>query len=207
MRAGAYLLAWCRRFGRSLVSLQVWSFAGLGELVAEPEFESFVSARYGALVRRAYMLTGDVESARDLTQSALARLYPRWRRLRDPGAAEPYVHRIMLTLLLNGRRRSEPEVRGNLEDADRHDSRRPDPLGVIDDRLAFEALVTRLTPIQRAVLVLRYCDDEPISEVARALGCSESAVKTHTRRAVDRLRLNGALDRQEGKGHARSGED
>jgi hypothetical protein len=41
---------------------------------------------------------------------------------------------------------------------------------------------------QRAVLVLRYCEDLPEAEVAEILGCSVGTVKTHAHRGVAALR-------------------
>ncbi len=51
---------------------------------AEPEgFRDFVVARSPRLVYTAYLLTGDVHLAKDLVQSALARTWPHWERVRD----------------------------------------------------------------------------------------------------------------------------
>jgi RNA polymerase sigma factor (sigma-70 family) len=51
-------------------------------------------------------------------------------------------------------------------------------------RRALAALPAR----QRAVLVLRYFEDLPEAQVADLLGCSVGTVKTHTSRAIRRLR-------------------
>ena len=60
------------------------------------------------------------------------------------------------------------------------------------DRQALGALVrqalTTLPRRQRAVLVLRYCEDLPETEVAELLGCSAGAVKTHAHRGLRALR-------------------
>jgi RNA polymerase sigma-70 factor (ECF subfamily) len=45
------------------------------------------------------------------------------------------------------------------------------------------AAVLELPIRQRAVVVLHYLDDLPVSEVAAVLGCSEGTVKTHLHRA------------------------
>jgi RNA polymerase sigma factor (sigma-70 family) len=57
-----------------------------------------------------------------------------------------------------------------------------------------EALA-RLPGQQRAVLVLRYCEDLPEAEVASLLGCSAGTIKTHAHRGLRALRqLLGAPD-------------
>jgi RNA polymerase sigma factor (sigma-70 family) len=46
-----------------------------------------------------------------------------------------------------------------------------------------------MDPRDRAVLVLRYFADRTVAETAADLGMTESAVRTRTSRAVDKLRL------------------
>ena len=49
--------------------------------------------------------------------------------------------------------------------------------------------LARLTPKQRAVLVLRFYEDRTEVEAAEALGCSVNTVKSQTRHALERLRV------------------
>lgn len=44
-------------------------------------FEEFVVARRGALLRTAYLLTGNHHYAEDLVQSALIKVVPKWQRI------------------------------------------------------------------------------------------------------------------------------
>ena len=53
------------------------------------DFEEFVIARRGALLRTAYLLTGKHHDAEDLVQSALIKVVPKWGRIKDH--PEPYV--------------------------------------------------------------------------------------------------------------------
>ena len=58
-----------------------------------------------------------------------------------------------------------------------------------DDRLVLRAALARLTPKQRAVLVLRYFEDLTEVQTAAVLGCSAGTVKSQTRHALERLRV------------------
>jgi DNA-directed RNA polymerase specialized sigma24 family protein len=49
--------------------------------------------------------------------------------------------------------------------------------------------LARLTARQRAVLVLRFYEDQTERETARALKCSVNTVKSQTRHALERLRV------------------
>lgn len=170
-------------------------------MAAHPELAEFVAGRYRALVHRAYLLTGDVEAASDLVQSTLERLYPRWGRLRDGAAVDAFVYRTMLRLYLNNRRGSQRSRHVEARAAGQKAGTTPDPSGAVVDRLVIEDALGALTAIQRTVLVLRYWDDLPVSQVAELLRCSESTVRTHTQRAIERLRLGGILIDSPGGGH------
>ena len=61
-------------------------------------FERLVRDRSSAMKRTAYLLTGDHYLAEDLLQAALTKTYLRWGTLRDQGAAEAYVRRVMASI-------------------------------------------------------------------------------------------------------------
>jgi hypothetical protein len=65
---------------------------------ATANFEVFVRARTPALLRSAFLLTGDQQLAEDLVQSALARTHRSWDRLHAAGNAEAYTRRTMYHL-------------------------------------------------------------------------------------------------------------
>ena len=56
------------------------------------------------------------------------------------------------------------------------------------DRLTLREALLRLTPRQRAVLVLRFFEDLTEVQAADVLGVSTSTVKSQTRVALQRLR-------------------
>jgi len=59
----------------------------------DEEFSAFVEARRTGLVRSAYLLTaGDTHFAEDLVQTALARLYLAWPKVRRAGTETAGMH-------------------------------------------------------------------------------------------------------------------
>ena len=54
---------------------------------AREEFRTYVVARSAALLRTAYLLTGNRADAEDLLQTALAKTYLSWDRIRDREAS------------------------------------------------------------------------------------------------------------------------
>lgn len=148
-------------------------------------FAAFVAARHLALLRTARLLTGDWQTAEDLLQTALARTYLRWARLRSVEAAEPYVRKVLVTTYATWWRR---RWRGELPTATLPDSAGPDPYDSVDHRDRVERAVATLPRRQRAVVVLRYYEDLPESEVAALLGCSVGTVRSQASRALAKLR-------------------
>src|SRR5262249_49154123 len=73
-----------------------------GEAVA---FAQFIEARQQALQRTAWLLTNDWALAQDLVQTALARSWPYWGRIRRGDDPEIYVRRVMVNTWATWRRR------------------------------------------------------------------------------------------------------
>ena len=143
------------------------------------DFEEFVVARRDALLRTAYLLTGDHHDAEDLVQSALIKVVPKWTRIQ--GHPEPYVRQVLARESVNRwRARRWREVTTDAVPESVHKDR--------TDRIALLEDLRRLSRRQRAVLVLRYFDDLTEAETATALGISVGTVKSHARDALARLR-------------------
>ncbi|WP_433294653.1 SigE family RNA polymerase sigma factor [Actinoplanes sp. CA-030573] len=153
---------------------------------ADEEFDLFVRARTHALLRSAYLLTGDQQLAEDLVQSALTRTHQSWKRLHDTGNAESYARRTMYHLQVSWWRRPRvaESMPGQMPDRATGD----DHARAVSLRLALRAALLRLTPRQRAVLVLRFFEDRTEPEIADVLGVSVGTVKSQTSKALARLR-------------------
>jgi len=146
------------------------------------DFEEFVVARSSALLRMAYLLTGQDADAEDLLQRALIKAVPVWSRIQgDPTA---YVRKIMVRENISRwRTRRWREVL-----VDRH-TEPPASIPSTDERLMLADALSQLAPRQRAVVVLRYYEDLTEVETARVLGIAVGTVKSQHRDAVARLRV------------------
>ncbi len=154
---------------------------------SEREFREFVAARAGALFRSAYLLTGQREQAEDLLQTVLARVARRWRQIHlQP---EAYARRALYheqvsrwRLLSWGRETAAGAV---------PDAAAPgDEAAAVDLRVSLAAALRRLTPRQRAVVVLRYLEDLAETDVAAVLDVSVGTVRSTAYRALARLRAD-----------------
>jgi RNA polymerase sigma-70 factor (sigma-E family) len=167
-------------------------------LARDDEFAEFVAARYAALVRTGLLLTGDRGNAEDLAQSALIRTYLAWGRLRKPANAEAYARRTLVRLALRARQRKwTGEIAAGRSAAGLSAA----PAGPGDDDLAVDVrrALAALPAGQRAVLVLRYFDDQSEAQTARLLGISPGTVKSRAARGLAQLRRTGLLYREGGR--------
>lgn len=153
----------------------------------DDDFRAFVDARWPALVRFAWTLTGDQGHAEDLVQVALERTWRRWATIAD-GRAEPYVRSAVVNLAISGRRRRR------VTETAWHEGVEPvsEPEPATPDRVLLAEL-RALPPRMRAVVVLRFLEDQSEAQTAELLGCSAGTVKSQTARAVARLRQRPGL--------------
>ena len=152
----------------------------------EADYAHFVRTRTHALLRSAYLLTGDQHLAEDLVQEALARTHRAWHRLERPANAEAYARKVMYHAQVSVWRRPKvAEVMpGDLDPEPAGD----DPADDAVQRLILRRALLTLTAKQRAVIVLRFFEDRTEAEAAQLLGVSVSTVKTQTGRALEHLR-------------------
>ena len=146
-------------------------------------FTAWAEQRQLALLRTAVLLTGDPQRAEDLVQEALTKVALRWRRLRD-GHPDAYARRILVRDNISWWRKHRAELVVDVDDP----RRTPSGEGGSDRRLMLKDALDRLTPKQRAVVVLRYLDDLSERDTAEALGVSVGTVKSQTSLALRRLR-------------------
>jgi len=155
----------------------------------DEQFAAYVRDRGEYLLRVAVLLTADWHAAQDLVQASLAKLYCAWPRIQAAGP-DAYMRQVMVNTQRSWwrarwrRERPAPDLPAvtpadvRAEDfAERHVLR-------LLVRQALAALPAR----QRIVLVLRYCEDLPDTEVAELLGCSPATVRVHAHRGMRALR-------------------
>ncbi len=143
-------------------------------------FDEFVAASQVSLLRTAAALTGDVDSAQDLVQAALARCWLKWARVSSADNPLAYTKRILYTVFISEKRRRRPEV--ILESLPEV----PAPIVAAFDEDLFKA-IRALPPRQRAVIVARYLDDLSEAEAAHQLKRSVGTIKSQTFKALRAL--------------------
>lgn len=151
----------------------------------DDDFSEFAASRLGRLSRIAFLLAGDHHAAEDLVQSTLEKVAEHWKRVSRMGSPDAYARRILYNEHVSVWRRTRLESSTNTP---------PEPESISDmaegvvHRLMLRRALAKLTPRQRAVVVLRFYEDLSVTEAAQALGCTEGTVKSQTSLALTRLR-------------------
>jgi RNA polymerase sigma-70 factor (sigma-E family) len=153
----------------------------------EGSFEEYVTARGDALLRFAYVLSGDRHLAEDLVQEVLSRIHGRWPRMARIEQPDAYLRTAIVRQFLSWRRRRAsgetptdplPEQVSIADTASRHAAQ--------DEMWRLLATLPRQ---QRAVLVLRYYEGLTDHEIAETLRCGSGTVRAYASRALAALRI------------------
>lgn len=152
-------------------------------------FDAFATARLPALSRVAYLLTGDHHAAEELLQNALVLVAARWKRVAAADDPLAYARRVLYNEHVSGWRRDRHRR------AEYSTDQLPERVAGRDEasdtvrRVVMRDALGRLTPRQRAVIVLRFYEDLSEAEAAEVLGCSVGTIKSQTHHSLGRLRV------------------
>jgi RNA polymerase sigma-70 factor, ECF subfamily len=134
-------------------------------------------------------LTGSIWDAEDLVQDTLLRAFGQWGvtspEIRDPRA---YLLRTATNVWIDRLRRRETEARATSLNPDEIPARGTNPDTVRELRDAGSRLLGRLSPQERAALVLKEVFEMTLGEIAALLATTEGAVKAALHRGRGRLR-------------------
>jgi RNA polymerase sigma factor (sigma-70 family) len=144
----------------------------------DASFERLYRAEFAHVLRTVFLICHDMPEAEELTQEAFLRLFRRWDSVRHFDRPGAWVRKVAVRLAVravgDGHRRRSAE-------------RSTYPV-VVDDADAEVLDAIRLLPgRQRAVVVLHYFEDAPVTQIAEQLGCSPATVRVHLFRARQHL--------------------
>jgi RNA polymerase sigma factor (sigma-70 family) len=151
------------------------------------------------ILRTILRITRDVADAEDTLQETLLKAYVHMGRFEGRSAFSSWLTRIAINsaLMLSRKKRSQPAYSFE-SDSDVDDFKLPEPIetsynpeesciqNALEDEL--DHAIRYLSPTLRAVVQIRYREDASVSEIAKILGISESAVKSRLLRARSKLR-------------------
>jgi RNA polymerase sigma factor (sigma-70 family) len=147
-----------------------------------------VEERGDALLRYAYFVSGSRDDAADLVQDALVKTFGRLRNGFSVASAEAYVRRAILNSYLDDGRRvtrwrkiAHLQAVPELTDATTAET---------ESRIDLQEELRKLTPRERACLVLRYYEDLKVDDIADTLELSSGAVKRYLSDGLSKMAVS-----------------
>jgi RNA polymerase sigma-70 factor (sigma-E family) len=160
------------------------------EMTSE-DFSAYIAARGDALLRFAYVLTGEHADAQDAVQIALSRALPKWDRIRAVDDVDAYVKRMVVNAHVSTwrrfRRKESPVPDVHPADV----ALSTDPADTVVDAASDEAVwlaCSRLASAQRVAIVLRYYEGLSFKEIGDLVGCAEATARSRVFRGLGALR-------------------
>jgi RNA polymerase sigma-70 factor, ECF subfamily len=151
--------------------------------------ERFVSENLRRIFRQIYRMVGNVHDAQDLTQETFIKALQRQEQLKDELKAAHWLSRIATNTALDFLRRHGRVSFCEITDAPASNFDTPEAAVLRTEQREWLAEgLERLTPRERAALVLRDMEDLPAEEVAARLECSKATVRSHIANARTKLK-------------------
>jgi RNA polymerase sigma-70 factor (ECF subfamily) len=158
-------------------------------------FASLAAEAFGQLYRTASLILRSNDRAADAVQEALTAAWVHIRAVRDPDRFDAWLHRLVVNAcygeLRRAKRREVVEIRMPALDVGGHG----DAQDATAMRDQLERGFRRLTPEQRAVLVVHHYLGLPDADAAMVLGIPVGTYKARLHRATHAMRA--ALEAEE----------
>jgi RNA polymerase sigma-70 factor, ECF subfamily len=152
----------------------------------EDAFASLAAAAVDRCYAIAFRILRDPHRAQDATQQALLGAWRDLPTLRDPDRFDAWLHRLVVNACYSearGERRAAARIRVlHVEPSS------PDIARSVANRDELEGAFRRLSPEQRAVVVLHHHLGYPLTEIAATLGIPVGTARSRLHYAVRQLR-------------------
>jgi RNA polymerase sigma-70 factor (sigma-E family) len=168
--------------GRSSPGRRARHQAGAVGPDTEVDFVEFARVAAPRLRHLAFLMCRDWHLGQDFVQITLAKMFVSWKRISRVENLDAYSRKVLYRVLVDHRRvRSSQEV--VTPTGPEHAWEQP-----VELRLTLIEALGRLPVRDRAIVVLRYWEDQSVETVAEVLGISTAVVKTQSLRSLSRLR-------------------
>jgi RNA polymerase sigma-70 factor (ECF subfamily) len=173
--------------------------AEAAEELAAQEFARVVETHRPQIFRFLLASTRDIDLAETLTQDCFLKAHRNWGSFRGDSTAMTWLMRIAINLQKdhwrNRRMQFWRHTRINSVDLDEASDWLPSGERSVEQQLLAKEKVSHvwkavkdLSERQRTVFLMRYVEEQELSEIAQATGLSEGTVKAHLSRALGKVR-------------------
>ena len=169
------------------------------EELAAQEFAAIVATHRSQIFRFLLASTRDVDLAETLTQECFLKAHRNWKHFRGESSPMTWLMRIAINLekdhWRNRRMQFWRKTKTNAVDLDEASEWLPSGERTAEQQMLAKEQVARVWKVvaalsqrQKTVFLLRYVEDQELSEIAQTTGLSEGTVKAHLSRALSKVR-------------------
>ena len=144
---------------------------------ATAEFEDFFERTHRRLFGGLCLVTGDRHEAEEIMQDAYLKVWERWDRVAAMGDPDGFLFRTAMNGFRSRYRRAKLSIRRTAAFAPRVDD-----LAAVEDRDEAVRILRRLSPAERASVVLTTMFGYSSEEAGRMLGMRPATVRAHATR-------------------------
>ena len=163
-------------------------------------FDALVKLASNRLYAIAYRIVRDQHLAEDALQQTLITVWNELPRLRDPDRFDAWTYRLIARAAIAEARRARRNDTVDLLPDDADLSRSPDAYRAVIDRDELDRGFRRISPEQRAVLVLQHFGGLSQAEIADVLGIPIGTAGSRIHYAARALRAAIEADSRQGTG-------
>ncbi len=154
----------------------------------DAEYEAFIREHQRTILNYLWRMTGDEQSAYDLTQEVFFRAWRHFAKLRGYDRPSAWLFRVATNLALTSLTARKTPLTSVDALSDEQSPAVSDPAWRVAERDLVRLTQDGLSPQRRAALTLREVYGLSCAEVARALGISEAAARMTLSRAREQFR-------------------
>lgn len=154
----------------------------------DAEYDAFIREHQRAILNYLWRMTGDEQSAYDLTQEVFVRAWRHFAKLRGYERPSAWLFRVATNLALTSLAAHKTPLTSVDALSDEQSPVVSDPAWRVAERDHVRLALDGLPPQRRAALTLREVYGLSCAEVARALGISEAAARMTLSRAREQFR-------------------
>lgn len=154
-------------------------------------FSELARLIYSDILNISYRYLANMEDAKDALQGTLLKIHDGLKYFKNTSKLSTWIYRISINTSLDylRKRRSIFNLGTRFKsEANTESSSLREELDLKDKKELIRKEVSNLPLRQKNVFILKHYEGLTIEEISSTIGCSESAVKTHLKRAVDVLR-------------------
>ncbi len=155
----------------------------------ETSFREFFEIEAPSLFQRLFLVTGNTHEAEDVMQDAFLKVYERWAHVRTLVDPVGYLYRTAFNTFKSRARRTALAAKRTFRP-----ERQTDEFEAADTRNLIDAALARLTPRQRAAVVLTDLLGYDSAEAGHILGIRPGTVRALSFQAREAMRRTVGAD-------------